>query len=498
MTAAARAGTGPGGSGPMSGRGARSSASRASLAGLRACAAALFIMIFIPIANPARISEKINRNVSLFTSGLFKSRLTSEMGRILQKGWVRDSTIGLLMLSSLASCVGVLASTAAACLSAGNSRLKRIAFAVGLVGGAIASAGLIGIMRAYGQIMASPEPAKALPLFPGSIPVMAILVAALALCSVLGLVFSPSPARDERAAMASSRQLFLLLLPFLILAFLFSYLPLLGWRYAFYDYSPGATLSADKFAGLRWFAYLFESQSTRNDLVRVLLNTLAMSGLGIATSWCPMAFAVLLSEIRNSATRRAVQTLTTIPNFISWVLVYAVAYAVFSTDGFLSGVMVDLGLWESGKNLLLNPDHVWLQMLGWSLWKSLGWGAIMYIAAIAAIDPQLYEAATMDGAGRFRKIWNVTLPGLIPTYMVLLLLQIAGMLNNGMEQYLVFENPVNTGAIAVLDLYVYKIGIGLGLIPLSTVVGMVKSVVSVLLLFGANAISRFVRGTGIV
>jgi putative aldouronate transport system permease protein len=195
---------------------------------------------------------------------------------------------------------------------------------------------------------------------------------------------------------------------------------------------------------------------------------------------------------------RAIQTLTTIPNFISWVLVYAVAYCIFSTDGFVSGLMVNSGLWQSGKNMLMGDSHIWLKMLAWGMWKGLGWSAIMYIAAITGIDPQLYEAATVDGAGRFQKMWHITVPELIPTFMVLLLLSIAGILNNGMEQYLVFENATNTSPITVLDLYVYKLGIGQGIIPLSTLVGMVKSLVSISLLFGANAISKMIRGTSIV
>ena len=122
----------------------------------------------------------------------------------------------------------------------------------------------------------------------------------------------------------------------------------------------------------------------------------------------------------------------------------------------------------------------------------------MYIAAISGIDQQLYEAATVDGAGRFQRMWNITVPSLIPTFCVLLLMSIANILSNGMDQYLVFENSTNTSSIMVLDLYVYKLGIGQGQIPLSTVIGMVKSVVSVTLLFAANGISKLIRGESIV
>jgi putative aldouronate transport system permease protein len=137
-------------------------------------------------------------------------------------------------------------------------------------------------------------------------------------------------------------------------------------------------------------------------------------------------------------------------------------------------------------------------MLAWGLWKGIGWSAIIYIAAISGIDQQLYEAATVDGAGRFQRMWNITVPSLIPTFCVLLLMSIANILSNGMDQYLVFENSTNTSSIMVLDLYVYKLGIGQGQIPLSTVIGMVKSVVSVTLLFAANGISKLIRGESIV
>ena len=148
--------------------------------------------------------------------------------------------------------------------------------------------------------------------------------------------------------------------------------------------------------------------------------------------------------------------------------------------------------------MLMGGSHVWLQMLAWGLWKGIGWSAIIYIAAISGIDQQLYEAATVDGAGRFQRMWNITVPSLIPTFCVLLLMSIANILSNGMDQYLVFENSTNTSSIMVLYLYVYKLGIGQGQIPLSTVIGMVKSVVSVTLLFAANGISKLIRGESIV
>ena len=146
----------------------------------------------------------------------------------------------------------------------------------------------------------------------------------------------------------------------------------------------------------------------------------------------------------------------------------------------------------------MNGDHMWIKMWAWGTWKGIGWSAIIYIAAISGIDQQLYEAATVDGAGRFQRMWHITVPGLLPTFFVLLLMSVANILSNGMEQYLVFENATNTSSIMVLDLYVYKLGIGKGSIPLTTAVGMLKSVISVILLFGANGISKLLRGESII
>ena len=256
----------------------------------------------------------------------------------------------------------------------------------------------------------------------------------------------------------------------------------------------------DAWVGWKWFKAPFENAATRNDIIRVLRNTLAMSGLGIATSWLPMIFAIFLSEIKNQTSKKIIQTLTTIPNFISWVLVYAIAFCIFGTEGFISSLMVNSGLWERGKNMLMGDSFIWVKMWLWGTWKGLGWSAIMYIAAISGIDQQLYEAATVDGAGRFQKMWHITLPELFPTYIVLLILSVSNILSNGMDQYLVFKNPTNKNPIEVLDLYVYQLSFGQGSnnnIPFSTVVSMFKSLVSVVLLFITNRVSKLIRGSSI-
>ncbi|MDR0668444.1 MAG: ABC transporter permease subunit [Treponema sp.] len=289
-------------------------------------------------------------------------------------------------------------------------------------------------------------------------------------------------------------RLFFMLSPFMVLTFLLSYLPLWGWVYAFFNYKPGLPIGSHNFAGWENFRILAQDQYAVKDILRVLRNTFAMSLIGMATSWLPMAFAILLNEIKHLRYRKVVQTLTTIPNFISWVLVFSVAYSMFSVDdGFVNRLLVSLGLISEGIPFMSSQKHVWLTMWLWGTWKGLGWSAIMYIASLMSIDQELYEAARVDGAGRFACIWHITIPGLLPTYFVLLILSIASFLNSGMEQYLIFQNPMNKSWIEVLDLYIYNQGIAGINYSHSVAVGMLKSLVSITLLLLANRGSKFLR-----
>lgn len=455
------------------------------------------IVTFVPSLNPARISGMINRNLSLFTCGVSYSSIVRGMGRAMTKGWISEAGMKFLFASCAFSIAAMILYAFCGCVSLGNGRFKKIGAASAAVGAVLRLVSLGGVIVSYNMIRETPKPEKVAPVLPVTIWMfigVSVLIMAVSVCIFFAL---PKLSSFKEYSMEPKYRLFLMLLPILVLTFLFSYLPLLGWRYAFFDYKAGEVLSADKFVGFKWFTQLFRNSATKKDIFRVIKNTLAMSGLGIATSWVAMVFAIFLSEIKNSRFKRFVQTFTTIPNFISWVLVYAIAMAIFSTDGFVNTFLTSIGDPVS-TNYLMDSSHMWLKMLAWGLWKSLGWNAIIYIAAISGIDQQLYEAATVDGAGRFQKMWYVTVPALIPTYMVLLLMSIANILTNGMDQYLVFSNPVNKNYIEVLDLYVYNLGIGNGIIPLSTVIGMVKSVISVILLFTANGISKAVRGESIV
>lgn len=294
--------------------------------------------------------------------------------------------------------------------------------------------------------------------------------------------------------MPEGKKFFLVSIPFLILVFAFAYVPLMGWAYAFFDYHPGMSLFDCDFVGLKTFAKIW---SNKEELFRVMRNTLVMSGICIVTMPLAVIFAVMLNEIRNSRFRKLVQTTTTLPNFISWIVVFTLAFAMFSTDGMVAGVFKALGV-EKTINLLGDNKHAWLFQWGLATWKSLGWSAIIYIASIAGIDSELYDAAHVDGANRMQTIRHITIPGLYSTFFVQLLLAISNMLSNGFEQYFVFYNPLTADKIEVLDYYVFKIGVLTNDYPQSIALGMAKTVISVILLFSANQLSKKVRGESIV
>lgn len=304
--------------------------------------------------------------------------------------------------------------------------------------------------------------------------------------------------RQKKAKNKQGKRLFLCILPFVILCFLFSYFPLHGWIYAFFDYKPPLRLSQCDFVGLQWFKTLFANKMQVSQLVEVMRNTFAMSLLGIATSILPVGFAIFLNEIKCKWFKNLVQTLTTLPNFISWVLVYSVAFSLFSNSGMVNTLLQNTGIITDPIKFLDSDSHTWLWMILWNTWKGLGWGSIMYLASIAGIDQELYEAGRVDGANRFQLMRHITLPALMPTFFVLLMLSVANFLNNGMDQYFVFQNSFNKAHIQVLDLYVYNIGMTGNSLSLATAISMLKSVVSVTLLVIVNFVSKRTRGESII
>ena len=307
--------------------------------------------------------------------------------------------------------------------------------------------------------------------------------------------------KGKRAASPKKKdgfRLFLMVLPCLVFIFVFSYLPLWGWSFAFFNYKPGRALMDCEFVGWAHFTRLFGNPVMRRQLIMVMRNTLAMAGLGILCSPITPAFAIFMSEISSKKYQKVVQTLTTLPHFISWTIMYSLVFFMLNVNnGFVNNLLVSLGVLEKPVNFLVSQKHVWLTMQGYSMWKGLGWGAIVYLAAISGIDQELYEAAMIDGAGRMQRILHITVPGLIETYFVLLIMSFGNFLNTGMEQYYVFQNAMNQDYIQVLDLYVYNQGIKGGQISYATAIGTMKSFVALVLFAFANTLSKRVRGTSV-
>ncbi|WP_169090547.1 ABC transporter permease [Paenibacillus sp. PL91] len=290
--------------------------------------------------------------------------------------------------------------------------------------------------------------------------------------------------------------LLLMIAPFLVLLFIFSYIPLFGWSYAFVDYKPGLGLLQSSFVGLKYFHIMLFEQGS--ELLRVLRNTFALSFLGLFLSPLPVVFAILLNELRSRSFKKFVQTITTLPNFVSWIIVYSIVVAFFSTDGVVNQLLLALNWISEPTQMLSNAEGTWLFQTALGVWKSLGWSSIIYLAAIAGIDTELYDAAKVDGAGRYRSILHITLPGLIPTFFVLLILNIASILSVGFDQYFVFYNPLVADRIETLDYYVYRIGIATNDVSFGTAISIAKSIVSITLLFSVNYLSKKVRGQSII
>ena len=301
--------------------------------------------------------------------------------------------------------------------------------------------------------------------------------------------------RNLQKFLQSNRMVLMLMaLPGFLFIILFAYVPLFGWSFSFFHYIPGIPLAKAPFVGFKYFKVAVSDP----ELLKVLRNTLAMSFLGILSSPLSIIFAIMLSETPGRRFKRIAQTTTTLPHFISWVLVYSVFFTFFSAEGMINHLLMHLKIINTPTTLLANGNIAWFFQLGVGIWKGLGWGAIIYLAAITGIDMELYDAAAVDGAGRFRKIIHITVPGIAETYIVMLLLGIGSILSNGFEQYYVFYNPMVADKLQVLDYYLYRVGIQMNDYSLSTAMGMAKTIISIILLFTANFISKKVRGNSII
>ena len=281
----------------------------------------------------------------------------------------------------------------------------------------------------------------------------------------------------------------LLALPFVIHIIAIRYVPLAGWALAFFNYKPGRDLATMPFGGLKYFKLI---GFYREDVLNALTNTVALSTLALLFSWFPMLLAILINEIRSRRRRMLIQTAITIPNFVSWVIVYSLCFCIFSSEGLFNQVF------HTTNNVLGDKKNIWFFMEGLTIWKTAGWNSIIYLAAITGIDETLYEAAVVDGANRWQCTLHVTLPGIMSTFIVLLLLQVGSFLSVGMDQYFAFSNVMVQSKLEVLELYTYRIGLKTMDYSFATAISIIQSLVSVALLLGVNGLSKLTRGEGII
>ena len=307
-------------------------------------------------------------------------------------------------------------------------------------------------------------------------------------------------ARSKTVTVAPSRKpkkqykLLFMVLPFMVLVLLFNYVPIFGWIYSVFDYVPGVPILECDFMGLDYFKMIMKDAN----VIRALKNTFIFAGISIILTPLPMIFAILLNEIKSGPVRKFVQTFTTLPNFISWVIIFSLAFSLFSTDGLMTSVITKITGAEQAQSVLSSKGSVYWFQTFLAQWKTLGWNSIIYLAAIAGIDQQQYEAAKVDGAGYFRCAWHVTVPAMMETYVVLFILNVGNFLNTGYEQYMLFKNAVTAPAIEVLDLYVYRIGLENMDYSYGVAISIVKSIVSVALVVIANMVAKKIRGNTVI
>lgn len=287
-----------------------------------------------------------------------------------------------------------------------------------------------------------------------------------------------------------------MVLPAILFLVVFSYIPMVGVVMSFVDYNPVVGFAQSEWVGLKYFKELFTDQA----FPMIMKNTLGMNLIGLAVSFpAAILFALLLNEVRVGWFKKTVQTASYLPHFVSWVIFGGIIIQMLSAgnDGIINNLLLRMGLIDRPINFMGEPSLFWGIHITSSLIKGLGWNSIMYIAAIGGINGELYEAAEIDGAGRFRKMWNITLPGISATIVIMLIFAISGILNSSMDSTLVLQNDLNYTASETIDMYVYHVGISNYRFSYATAIGLLKSVVALILLLTANYTSKKITDKGL-
>ncbi|MBW4838287.1 MAG: ABC transporter permease subunit [Paenibacillaceae bacterium] len=283
-----------------------------------------------------------------------------------------------------------------------------------------------------------------------------------------------------------------MVLPAVVLLFLFSYVPMVGIQVAFKDFQIGTTMWNSPWVGFENFAFLRDDQ-----FWLVVRNTVYIAVLKFVFGFpAPILLALLINELRHNGFKRFVQSVSYLPHFFSWIVVAYILQSFLTLDGGLvNQLIVNLG----GDPVFFLGSTQWFRpmIVTSSLWKEVGWNTILYLAAITTIDPQLYEAAKVEGAGKWAQMRHITLPGMMPTISIVLILSMPSLIAVGMDQIYPLMNPANQPVADVLDTYILRSGLQQGYFGMATAVGMISSLLSLILVIGTNQLSRKANGEGL-
>jgi len=303
----------------------------------------------------------------------------------------------------------------------------------------------------------------------------------------------PGKKKGFWSIVASQRELILMSVPLMLYKILFSYVPIVGWTMAFQNYKPAIrSIWKQKWVGFDNFVKLFTGVNGAR-FIRDIVNTMGQSILTLVLGYIfAIVLALLMNEMKNGPFKRIVQNISYMPHFLSWIIVCGLVstmLAVPSSGGIVNDILMRLHLIKEPIMFLAEPKYFWGIVAGSNLWKELGWNTIIYLAAMTAIDPSLYEAAVMDGASRWQKMWYITLPGIKSTIVVLLIMSTGQILEAGFEIQYFLGNGLVVDKSETIDIFVLTYGMRLGNYSLATVAGIFKSVVSITLVSLANFIS---------
>lgn len=307
-------------------------------------------------------------------------------------------------------------------------------------------------------------------------------------------VNEPSTRRKWLKKFYTQRHLQTMALLGVIWMIIFNYIPMSSVIIAFKEFDIIRTISEAPWVGLEHFREFFEDDI----LVDVIKNTLGISFFKLLIGFpLPIIFALFLNEIRSIRFKKFVQTISYLPHFLSWVVLGGILATWLADVGIINNILLALHVIKEPITYLAEPSYFWTIIISSDLWKELGWSAIIYLAAISSVSPEMYEAATIDGAGRFQKMWYITLPSIKSTISILFILAVSGVLNSNFDQVLVLRNSLNDSASNVIDYYVYQTGILSGRYSYSTAINLLKSVIALMLLLITNKITKKLNDTSL-